>query len=538
MIIQDAFFLYFCSTNYFMKRIILSTLILVYFFSSFASIKSDSLLLNTLLIDTLIADSTSKIETAIDSTKIIGGAELERLTNNILFNNKTYFSNEEIDQFINLTKKDLPIIDDKEIEKKLLAIETTLNIRFTPDIGKQVRTYIYYNRSFIVKMLTKAAYYFPIYEVEFDKINIPLELKYVSVIESHLNPKAKSYMGATGLWQFMYATAKYKGMKITTLEDQRRDPFVSTQFAANYFKQLHTIYDDWLLAMSAYNAGPGNINKAIRYAGGVKNYWIARPFMPRETQQYVPKIIALMYAMYYAEDYMLYPRKPKESFYDVERVDIPERLTIQYLAEILSIDSTYLTELNPMLTKNIVPSRVDSYKLIIPRSSRYLYEENYKLLKDDPYLTAETKLLEEKAVSTSRIYGGTGKYQTYTIQTGDNLGYIAELYSCRISDLKRWNGMNSNFLRVGKKLRIYNDKKVNTGNATTLNNVPKAKVGFKKDEINESTCSCYAHEIVYGDNLWDIASKYKTSIEKIKSVNNIYRNWKLRLGTHLKIPKN
>lgn len=520
-----------------MKHFFLSILILFFYQEGFANSKSDSLKVDKLVTDTILMDDSLTQEVINDSLDIISGEQLENLTNNTLLYNKSYFSDEEINQFIKLTKDELPSLEDKDIELKLNAIETTLNLRFTPDIGKQVRSYLYYNRNFIVKMLTKAEYYFPMYEVEFDKLNIPLELKYVSVIESHLNPKAKSHMGATGLWQFMYATAKYKGMKITTLEDQRRDPFVSTKYAANYFKQLHSIYDDWLLAISAYNAGAGNINKAIRYAGGVKNYWVARPFMPRETQQYVPKIIALMFAMYYAEDYKLYPRKPNEAYYDVTQVGIPERLSIKYLSEVLSIDSAYLSDLNPMLIKNLVPSRIDSYKLIIPTSSKYIYEEKYALLNDDPYLTVEAKLLEEKFVS-SYSYSSSGKYQTYIIQSGDNLGYIAALYTCKVSDLKRWNGMNSNFLRIGKKLRIYNDKKVQTPNNSTATIEPKAKVGFTKNEIIESACYCYAHEIVPGDNLWDIATKYKTSIEKIKSVNNIYRNWKLRLGTHLKIPKN
>lgn len=529
-----------------MKYFLLHILTLFFYQFSFANYSSDSLTLDSLVFDSSIMDSVIIDSAELDSFKISKevddsimnflGFELESFTNSVLLKNKTYLSDEEVDNFINLKKEELPAIDDEDIELKLKAIETTLNLHFTPEIGKQVRSYIYYNRSFIVKMLTKAEYYFPMYEVEFDKLNIPLELKYVSVIESHLNPKAKSPMGATGLWQFMYATAKYKGMKITTLEDQRRDPFVSTEFAAKYFKQLHSIYDDWLLAISAYNAGAGNINKAIRYAGGVKNYWIARPFMPRETQQYVPKIIALMYAMYYAEDYKLYPKKPTEGFYDVTQVYIPERLSIKYISEVLSIDSALLSDLNPMLIKNLVPSRVDSYKLVIPTSSKYIYEENFSMLHEDPYLSAEAKLLAEKPVS-SYSYGGSGKYQTYTIQTGDNLGYIAELYSCRISDLKRWNGLNSNFLRVGKKLRIYNNTKVSTNSTTTASVNTNVKVGFLKNEINESTCSCHAHEIISGDNLWDIATKYNSSIEKIRSANNIYKNWKLRLGTHLKIPK-
>jgi len=483
--------------------------------------------------DTLVNNSTLLL--ASDSVEKISFNTLSNITDSILLKESNYYSEKEITQFINLKKEDLPELSDKEIELKLNQIETTLNIRFTADIGKQIRYLIYYNRNFIVDMLTKAEYYFPLYEKELDKLNVPLELKYVSVIESHLNPLARSPMGATGLWQFMYSTAKYKGMSISTLEDQRRDPIVSTQYAASYLLELYHIYNDWLLAISAYNAGAGNINKAIRATGGFKNYWIARPFMPRETQKYVPRIIAIMYAMYYAEDYMLFPRKPSIDYYNVDYINIPERMTIQYVSELLEVDSALLVNLNPMLIKNLIPSRLDSFRLIIPKSAKYTFIEKDTLFKNDPYLTAENKMLEEKSVS-KYSYSGSGKYKTYTIQTGDNLGYIAQLFSCKVSDIKRWNGMSSNFLRVGKKLRIYSNKNVIVAHQSTGTIDKNVKVGFTKEEVNSTICNCAIHEIISGDNLWDISVKYKSSIEKIKSVNNIYPNWRLKLGTFLKIP--
>jgi len=471
----------------------------------------------------------------IDTNIIISGIDLDNKTNSILKKDKEYYSFEQINQFINLKKEDLPSLDDEEIEYKLKAIETTLNIRFTPEIGNKVRSYVFNKRNFIVRMLTKAEYFFPLFEVEFDKLNIPLELKYVSVIESHLNTKIKSPMGATGLWQFMYATAKYKGMKITTLEDERRNPIVSTQYAGAYFKQLHSIYDDWLLAISAYNAGAGNINKAIRHCGGVKNYWVARPFMPKETQQYVPKIIALMYVMYYAEDYMLFPRQPDYDYYDVSQVEIPERLTIKYVSELIGVDSFMLSELNPMLIKDFIPSRTDSFSLNIPTYAMYNFQENQHLMNNDPYLSQNNLELEEKSVSSYKgSYSGTGKYQTYSVKTGDNLGYIAQIFSCRVSDLKRWNGLTSNFLKIGQKIRIYNSKKSTTTTSTKVNT--NVKVGFSENEIDLNSCSCKVHKIVSGDNLWDIAVKYNSSIEKISAANNIYKNWRMKIGTFLKIP--
>lgn len=495
-----------------------------------------TLFILTLLI-TIISKAQNEIMIKADSLIVINEKELDDSTKKILKWDKQYYTDEIIDQYILLKKEGLPLLDDNEIDRKLKTISTIINIRFTPDIGNQIRKLLLYNRSFIVDMLTKAEYYFPIYEVEFDKLNIPLELKYVSVIESHLDPKAKSPMGATGLWQFMFATAKYKGMKITTLEDSRKNPYISTQYAAAYLKQLHSIYDDWLLAISSYNAGAGNINKAIRHSGGYKNYWIARPFMPKETQKYVPRIIAIMYAMYFAEDYSLYPRFPSINYYDVTQIELTERLTIKYTSELLNVDSSLLADLNPMLTKNIIPDRADSFSLVIPSYAVLDYEKNQNYFNNDPYLTEKEKEIEDKVITQNISYSGSGKYKSYTIQTGDNLGYIAQIFSCKVSDIKRWNGMNGNFLRVGNKLKIYSNKTIKTSSSTKLKIENNVKVGFKNDEIDINSCTCHKHEIIYGDNLWDISVKYNTSIENIKVSNNIYNNWKLKLGTYLKIPK-
>ncbi len=481
----------------------------------------------------LVTDSISGSDTIIKYSDF----ELELKHKEALGFDINYLSDEKIDVFINLKKEELPDLTDEIIKEKLSKIPTTINIRFTPSIGNQIRNYIYFNRSFLVKMLTKAEYYFPLYEVELDKNNLPLELKYVSIIESHLNPLAKSPMGATGLWQFMYATAKYKGMSITSIEDERRNPQIATQFAVKYFEQLHSIYEDWLLAISAYNAGAGNINKAIRASGGYSNYWLARPYMPRETQLYVPKIIAIMYAMHYAEDYYIYPRKPKLHYTDVEKVKIFDKLSFKYTSELLGVEESILKELNPSLTKNIIPQRDTGYVLKIPNYALGYYDINKDFLFDDPYFKEEIVELEEKIISD---YSGSGNYTSYTVTTGDNLGFIAEKFGCRVSEIKRWNGLTSNFLNIGKKLKLYGVKKStvaeNNGvkeSSSSKNN----KVGFKANEIDETACNCKLHEIVNGDNLWDISVKYGSSIESIKKENNIPQNWRLKLGVFLKIPK-
>lgn len=512
-----------------MKKIFLFSLFLSNYFTSIAEKDTTTLRIDTL--NVLESNIVTK-----DTINAISDFDLFQLTDSVLNNDKKYLEDYKIDNFIALKADELPDLSDEIIKLKLGQIPTTLNVRFTPEIGEMVRRHLHRNRSFIVKMLTRSEQYFPLFEQELDKRNMPLELKYLPVIESHLNPQAVSPMGATGLWQFMYATATYKGLNISSLEDQRRDPAISSAFATDYLLQLYTIYDDWLLAMSSYNAGAGNINKAIRACGGVRNYWVARRFMPTETQQYVPKIIAVMYAMYYAEDYYLYPRKPDYSHYDLAEVKVFDELTLKYCSELLGLDEELLLSLNPVLSKKIVPKREFGYVLNIPKDRMYQFEANEGFFYDDPYLVVEAEVLEEKHVEEHN-YVGSGNYKNYTIETGDNLGFIAEKFNCSVSDLKKWNGLTSNFLRVGKKLKIYSDNSSNVQTAEAKAETVNENIGFKAHEIDENSCGCHKHEISSGDNLWDISIKYNSSIEKIKELNNIPKTWKLRLGTFLKIPK-
>lgn len=500
------------------------------------------ILVISLLTITLISfsqdESTELIRDNYDVEKFVHDELLIR-NDSFVLRNMNYKSDSLIDYFVKLTKNDLSELTDAIIERRLKEIPTNLNIRFTPEIGNLVRNYLYNNRLYIVKMLTRSEYYFPLFEIELDKRNMPLELKYLAVIESSLNPRAKSSQGATGLWQFMYATAVFKGISITSLEDERRDPLASTRYAADYLKQLHGIYGDWLLALSAYNAGSGNINKAVKAAGGVKNYWVVRKHLPSETQLYVPKIIALMYAMHYAEDYLLYPSKPNYHFLDVERVRVFDMLTLKYSSELLQINEDDLSALNPILSKSIIPKCDTGYCIIIPRESLHLFDENKDLFFNDPYLAVKDKALEDKHIESFKYANSSsGNYKTYTVVSGDNLGFIAKKFGCSVTDIKNWNGLSSSSLSIGKKLKIYSNKSAApVAKAPEVLAVSNANIGFKATEIDTKSCQCDKHEIVSGDNLWSISMKYKTDLERIKQVNNIPKGWVLKLGTYLKIPK-
>lgn len=484
---------------------------------------------------TELLQTTNMVEQAKDTLNFNELKAFFAYADSILAPKDSFLTDAQIESYLQLSQKDLPQLGKTEIQQKLKEIPTNITLRHTPEIEKKIHSYLYRYRKHISKMLTKAQFYFPQFEEALDRKNMPLELKYLAVIESHLNPTAKSPMGATGLWQFMYATAKHKGFEMTSLVDERMHPQISTQLALEYLEELYTIYDDWLLALSAYNAGPGNVNKAIRAANGVKNYWIVRPYLPLETQMYIPKFIATMYAMHYAEDYFLHPKEIALFSHEIDSVKIYDKLSLKYIAELLGETEQTIYELNPMLIKKIVPKRAEGFSLIIPKNKWLVFEEKKGFFYNDPYLAIEKIEQEEKAVADYRYGAGTGKYFHYTIESGDNLGYIAEKFNCKISDIKRWNGLSSNFLRVGKKLRIYGSKVQIAESKSNSNH--SGKVGYSAEEIQLNACTCIAHKIVEGDNLWDIAMQYNTSIEKIKVMNNIPPNWRLRLGVYLKIPQ-
>jgi len=231
----------------------------------------------------------------------------------------------------------------------------------------------------------------------------------------------------------------------------------------------------------------------------------------------------------------LYPNKPKYSYNNIDYIELEESITLKYASELLEMDSNELAHLNPMLSKNLIPNSSEKYKLVIPSENLIHFHLKDTMFHDDPYLAEIDKDLKEKIVSKNQTENN-GKYSIYVIRSGDNLGYIAQLFGCRISDIKRWNGLNSNFLKVGKKLRIYSNNKHHVANTHTPE-VHTGKIGFEPDELREEVCNCYNHEIIPGDNLWDISIKYSSSIETLKKVNNIPKSWKLRLGTFLKIPK-
>ncbi|MBO8440147.1 MAG: transglycosylase SLT domain-containing protein [bacterium] len=292
------------------------------------------------------------------------------------------------------------------------------------------------------------AYYFPMFEQTLAKYNVPLELKYLPVIESALNARAVSPAGASGLWQFMVSTGRIYGLEVNSLVDERRDPRKSTDAAARYLSDLYQLYGDWHLVIAAYNCGPGNVAKAIRAAGGKKDYWSIYPYLPRETRGYVPIFIAANYIMNNYASHGICPAVPQVKGL-TDTVMITDRVHLQQIADKLAIPLDELRFLNPQYRYDIIPGNIKAYPLVLP-----LDEINSYALNRDSILAYRPELAKRQVKVDPAGYG-SGDVIYYRVKSGDTLGGIALKYRVTVSQLKRWNGIRGTLIRAGQRLRIY-----------------------------------------------------------------------------------
>ena len=249
-----------------------------------------------------------------------------------------------------------------------LSAKTPFNIEYNPSLESVIKNYLKNRRQTLQRLMGLSHYYFPMFERELDNYDIPLEVKYLAIVESALKPRASSRVGATGLWQFMFATGKMYGLDVSSYVDERRDPIKSTEAAAKYLAKLYEVFGDWDLALAAYNSGPGNVSKAIRRSGGYENYWNIRPHLPRETAGYVPAFLATMYIFEYAKEHGFTPEKPLYQYVETDTVRVKQTITLDQVSEVTDIKIEELQYLNPAYKLDIIPYVEDeNYTLRLPR---------------------------------------------------------------------------------------------------------------------------------------------------------------------------
>jgi membrane-bound lytic murein transglycosylase D len=306
-------------------------------------------------------------------------------------------------------------------------------------------------------MLGVGSYYFPIFEQALDAAGLPIELKYLPVIESALNPKAYSVAGASGLWQFMYGTGKVYGLVGNSLVDERRDPIKATNAAVRYLRDLHNIYNDWSLVIAAYNCGPGNVNKAIRRSGGKKDYWAIYPYLPRETRGYVPAFIGATYAMTYYKEHGICPAKIEMPMI-CDTIMLSDRLHLSQVSEVLGVDLAVLQSLNPQYRKDIIPGNGTAYSLCLPAG----HVDGFITLKDsilkykaDSFNVNRVVVLPAQADPYYRAGKGAIGKGVYIVKKGDTLSGIAKRRKVSVATIKKWNKLKSDNIYIGQRLRMY-----------------------------------------------------------------------------------
>lgn len=304
------------------------------------------------------------------------------------------------------------------------------------------------------EVLGLSKYYMPIFEETFRRYDLPLELKYVSIIESMLNPRAESRAGAKGIWQFMYRTGLSYGLRIDSFVDERMDPFASADAAARYFRDAYRIFGDWALAISAYNCGSGNVNKAIKRAGGSKDFWAIYDYLPRETRGYVPAMVGAMYAVNYARDYELRPDPISMPVY-VDTFQIRKNIHFVQISEVLGIPVDDIRDLNPQYHKDIVPGDGSVLRLPFNYSAPFLdMQDSICNHRRDVFFGQGVQdgreKVEGRPVQTSR---GT-QWVYYKVKSGDTLGGIARKYHTTVKQIKSWNNLRSDRINIGQRLKV------------------------------------------------------------------------------------
>ena len=434
-----------------------------------------------------------------------------------LYNNKRFEEIYGSIKNLDFTPVDYQELTTETLKQRLkeLDAKTPFHIEYNASLESVIKGYLKNRRKTMAKLMALSDYYFPMFEETLDKHNIPLEMKYLAIVESALVPTAQSPVGAKGLWQFMFSTGKLYDLNVNSYVDERADPVKSTEAASRYLKKLYTIFNDWDLALAAYNSGPGNVSKAIRRSGGKRNYWNIRQNLPRETAGYLPAFYATMYIFEYAEEHGFKSSGPKFPYIITDSVQVKKTISLEQVSKITSIDTTELRFLNPQYKLGIIPYVENKkYTLRLPVDKMGLFLSNEKAVY--AYALSEFNKREKPLPE----FTDQPAHVRYRVRSGDYLGKIAKKFGVGVSQIKRWNRLRSTRLRVGQRLTIYPRKFVKSSKYNTTS----AK--------NKKT-----YTVKNGDSLWSIAQKFPgVTVEHLKKWNNI-SNTKLKPGMKLKIQK-
>ena len=393
-----------------------------------------------------------------------------------------------------------------EVLKKRLAkldAQSPFIIDYTPALENVIKSFLKNRKGSLERLMAISEYYFPMFEEHLAKYDVPLEIKYLAIVESALNPKARSRVGATGLWQFMYPTGKQYNLEVNSYVDERYDPLKATEAACQYLSNLYGIFGDWSLVLASYNAGPGNVSKAIRRSGGSQNYWNIRRNLPRETANYVPAFLATMYIFEYKKEHGLQPQKATASYFETDTIAVKREISFQQVSDLLDIPVEQIEFLNPIYKLNIIPFvEGKQHYLRLPKNKLGLFVSNEdKVYAYVDYLATKKEGIQAEAIASNSSSSSNVIY--HKIRRGESIGLIADKYHVSIANLRKWNNLRGNTIHAGKSLKIYSNKSV--------------AVSSSKNSSNNGT-----YTVKSGDSLYSIAKKFPgISADDLKKWNDI-----------------
>ncbi len=430
----------------------------------------------------------------------------------------------------------VPRFEDFVYESRLAKLDATspFDLVYNPHVKGFIELYAVRKRELVSRMMGLSQLYYPMFEEIFDKHNIPLELKHLAVIESALNPNARSRCGATGLWQFMYPTGKMYGLNVNSYIDERSDVYKATEAAAEYLTSLYGMFGDWQMVLAAYNAGPGTISKAIRRSGGKKTYWEIRPYLPLETQAYVPAFIAANYVMNYPTEHNIYASTPRKTYFEVDTAVVKEPMTFNQISAALDISIEEIAYFNPQYRKSEIPAGGNSLTLPKAKIGTFLSNESeiYAAIKSQQLVASESTMAVKEV------------QKTHTVRNGEKLSTIARKYGVTVADLRSWNYVGKKGIKAGKKLIVYVRQDVPQPAVATIKpdvpkdpqtNVASNTTTSDTKKLADNSTATTVHKVKKGETLYGIAKKYGISVDKLIEINGLKKNPQLLLGQKIKL---
>ncbi|WP_281634335.1 lytic transglycosylase [Flavobacterium luteolum] len=457
---------------------------------------------------------------------------------------------DDLTKDIQTINKDVTVDEElpTELLKQRLAAmneKSPFEIQYNQGLENIIKSFLKNRKKSFSRLMALSEYYFPIFEDAFAKQNVPLEIKYLAVVESALNPKAVSKMGATGLWQFMYGTGKQYALKIDSYIDERSDPLKATAAASEYMTKMFNIFGDWELVLASYNSGPGNVTKAIRRSGGKTKYWDIRNYLPKETQGYVPAFLATMYLFEYHKEHGINPERAVVKNFETDTVAVKNQMSFKQIADLLDMPQSQIQLLNPSYKMGVVPFyQGEQHFIRLPKDKVATFVSNeeqiYAYVKYDKEFRATSSRLAVKYAPKAKPAVAkpaaveSGDFEFYKVRKGDNLAAIASKYNVSISELKKWNNLKTNAVAIGRSLKIKSEEEVPVKASPIIDR--KEEAIASADEKNKPTAVDMDYVVVAGDNLGSIAKKFGTTIAELKELNNLTSN-NIGLGKTLIISK-